>query len=67
MSILSIFISILSQFLHRHSLEIAGGLGPTAGHVFRIGLLGENATREKVDFVLTVLKEALQIQTFKIR
>lgn len=46
----------------RYKLEIAGGLGPTAGKVWRIGLMGQNATPEKVDFVLKVLKEAIDDQ-----
>ena len=40
-------------------LEIAGGLGPTAGKVWRIGLMGVNATEANVDFVLKVLQEAI--------
>ena len=40
-------------------MEIAGGLGPTAGKVWRIGLMGENAKPEKVDFALKILKEAI--------
>jgi len=40
-------------------LEIAGGLGPTAGKVWRVGLMGINAKEENVDFVLKVLKEAI--------
>lgn len=47
-------------FLSRYKLEIAGGLGPTAGKVWRIGLMGQNAKPEKVDFVLKVLKEAIE-------
>lgn len=47
-------------FYFRYFLEIAGGLGPTVDQVFRIGLLGENATEEKVDLVLTILREAIQ-------
>ena len=43
----------------RHKLEISGGLGPSAGLVWRIGLMGGNATDEKVDFVLECLQEAL--------
>ena len=43
----------------RHKLEISGGLGPSAGLVWRIGLMGVNATDEKVDFVLECLQEAL--------
>lgn len=49
----------------RYNLEISGGLGPTVEHVFRIGLMGENATLEKVDMVLSILNEA--IQSIKLR
>lgn len=41
-------------------LEISGGLGPTAGKVFRIGLMGYNATEENVDETLKYFKEALE-------
>lgn len=41
-------------------MEIGGGLGPTADKVFRIGLMGENATVERVDLVLNILNEAFQ-------
>lgn len=40
-------------------MEISGGLGPTAGQVFRIGLMGQNATTERVDRVLQVFQEAV--------
>ena len=46
-------------FICRYKLEIAGGLGPTAGKVWRIGLMGQNAHPEKVEMALKVLKEAL--------
>ncbi|PNF33614.1 Serine--pyruvate aminotransferase, mitochondrial [Cryptotermes secundus] len=42
-----------------YCLEISGGLGPTVGKVIRIGLMGYNATLEKVDLTLKVLQEAL--------
>ncbi|ALC48637.1 Spat [Drosophila busckii] len=51
--------------MRKYNLEISGGLGPTAEHVFRIGLMGENATLEKVDMVLSILHEA--IQSIKLR
>lgn len=41
-------------------MEIGGGLGPTANKVFRIGLMGENATTERVDLVVNILNEALE-------
>merc|ERR1712071_461712 len=37
-----------------------GGLGPSAGRVWRIGLMGQNATPERVDRVLQVLGEAIE-------
>ena len=43
----------------RYKLEIAGGLGPTAGKVWRIGLMGQNAKVDKVETALRVLKEAI--------
>ncbi|XP_075154374.1 alanine-glyoxylate aminotransferase isoform X2 [Haematobia irritans] len=46
--------------MRKYNLEISGGLGPTVEQVFRIGLMGENATFERVDLVLNVLHEAIQ-------
>lgn len=46
--------------MNKYFFEISGGLGPTAEQVFRIGLMGENATVEKVDLMLTILREAIQ-------
>ncbi|XP_022253760.1 serine--pyruvate aminotransferase, mitochondrial-like [Limulus polyphemus] len=45
--------------MKEYSLEIAGGLGPTAGKVWRIGLMGNNCKPQNVSFVLTTLKQAL--------
>ena len=54
-----------SIVLFRYRVEISGGLGPTANKVFRIGLMGQNATPEKVDLVLKVLKEGLESVGYK--
>ncbi|EDW00110.1 alanine--glyoxylate aminotransferase [Drosophila grimshawi] len=51
--------------MRKYNLEVSGGLGPTVEHVFRIGLMGENATLEKVDMVLSILNEA--IHSIKLR
>lgn len=56
---------LFSPLFCRYNLEVSGGLGPTVEHVFRIGLMGENATLEKVDMVLSILNEA--IQSIKLR
>ena len=40
-------------------IEIAGGFGPLAGKVFRIGVMGPLATEENVQFFLKEFKKAL--------
>lgn len=47
-------------FFFRYSVEISGGLGPTAGKIIRIGLMGINATIEKVNLVLRVFDESIK-------
>uniref|UniRef100_A0A452I870 Aminotransferase class V domain-containing protein n=1 Tax=Gopherus agassizii TaxID=38772 RepID=A0A452I870_9SAUR len=46
--------------MNKHAIEISGGLGPSAGKVLRIGLMGYNSTKFNVDRVLHALKDALQ-------
>ena len=43
------------RILVEHGIEIGAGLGPAAGKIWRIGLMGANATREVADRVLTAL------------
>lgn len=40
-------------------IEIAGGLGPTAGKVWRIGTFGINSDENKIKGVVRVLGEAI--------
>ena len=37
-------------------------LGPTAGKVWRIGVMGQNATKENVERVLKALQDAIKHQ-----
>jgi alanine-glyoxylate transaminase/serine-glyoxylate transaminase/serine-pyruvate transaminase len=49
------------QFLlEKHNMEIAGGFGPLAGQVFRIGTMGYGSTCANVTFILDALAEALK-------
>lgn len=43
----------------KYSMEIAGGLGPTFGKVWRIGVMGHNARPATVALLLHALKDAL--------
>uniref|UniRef100_A0A8C5QAS2 Alanine--glyoxylate aminotransferase n=1 Tax=Leptobrachium leishanense TaxID=445787 RepID=A0A8C5QAS2_9ANUR len=51
---------IITYLMKNHSIEITGGLGPSAGKVFRIGLMGYNSTQANVDRVLDALRDALK-------
>jgi alanine-glyoxylate transaminase/serine-glyoxylate transaminase/serine-pyruvate transaminase len=47
------------RLLDEPGIEIAGGFGPLAGKVFRIGVMGPLATEENVEFFLKEFKKAL--------
>lgn len=51
-----------SQLLNKYHIEVSSGLGPLAGKVIRVGLMGYNATDYNVDRLLAALKEIMQEQ-----
>jgi alanine-glyoxylate transaminase / serine-glyoxylate transaminase / serine-pyruvate transaminase len=51
--------AVRKLLLSEHSIEIGGGLGPLAGQVWRIGLMGESARQENVLAVLAALEQGL--------
>ena len=58
-------LEVRQDLLGRANVEIGGGLGPTKGRIWRIGLLGHSAQRENVLLVLAALEAALGRQGFK--
>ncbi|GAB4822529.1 hypothetical protein N2152v2_009575 [Parachlorella kessleri] len=50
--------------MDKYSVEIAGGLGPTIGKVWRVGLMGYNATPSTVELVLAAFRDGLHKQGF---
>ena len=50
---------IQGRMLREHGIEIGGGLGPAAPPMWRIGLMGHNATVDTADTVLEALDTAL--------
>ena len=50
---------VRSTLLAEHDVEIGAGLGPLAGQVWRIGLMGHTARAQNVDRALKVLREVL--------
>ena len=51
--------SIRTHLLKNHQIEIGGGLGPLAGKIWRIGIMGHTARKENVDRLIKGLKEVL--------
>ena len=54
--------AVRKSLLQDHSIEIGGGLGPLAGKVWRIGLMGDGSRQENVLAVLAALEQALAKQ-----
>jgi alanine-glyoxylate transaminase / serine-glyoxylate transaminase / serine-pyruvate transaminase len=59
-------VKVRSRLLHGPGIEIAGGFGPLAGKVFRIGLMGPLATEENVRFFLQEFKNALSAEGYRV-
>ena len=55
---------VRKRLLEGPGIEIAGGFGPLAGKIFRIGLMGPLATEENVRFFLKEFKEALSAEGY---
>jgi alanine-glyoxylate transaminase/serine-glyoxylate transaminase/serine-pyruvate transaminase len=50
---------VQARMLRQHDIEIGGGLGPTAPPIWRIGLMGHNATIDVAERVLEALDAVL--------
>jgi len=57
--------AVTGYCMKNHLVEISGGLGPSAGKVWRIGVMGNNANIKTVSKVLGALREALADQGWK--
>jgi alanine-glyoxylate transaminase/serine-glyoxylate transaminase/serine-pyruvate transaminase len=55
---------VRKRLLDDPGIEIAGGFGPLAGKIFRIGVMGPLATEENVQFFLKEFKKALGAQGY---
>lgn len=53
---------VVKNAMDKYNLEIAGGLGPSAGKVWRIGLMGYNATPTNVALVIEAFRDGLKQQ-----
>jgi alanine-glyoxylate transaminase/serine-glyoxylate transaminase/serine-pyruvate transaminase len=56
---------VRGYLLERYGMEIAGGFGPLAGKVFRIGTMGYGSTPENVMLILAALEAAFEEQGYR--
>ncbi len=50
---------VKQRLLDDYNIEIAGGFGPLAGKIWRIGLMGHSSRREHVTLLLAAMREIL--------
>jgi alanine-glyoxylate transaminase/serine-glyoxylate transaminase/serine-pyruvate transaminase len=55
-------VAVRKQLLNDFNIEIGGGLGPMKGRTWRIGLMGEAASRSNVLLFLAALEQCLMTQ-----
>jgi len=51
---------VRKALLSEHGIEIGAGLGPLAGKIWRIGLMGSGSTRENVTRLVSALAELVR-------
>lgn len=51
--------TVRGKLLEEYNLEIGAGLGPFAGNVWRIGLMGYSARKENIELCLSALRSCL--------
>jgi alanine-glyoxylate transaminase / serine-glyoxylate transaminase / serine-pyruvate transaminase len=54
--------AVQARLLQEHGIEVGGGLGPDAPAMWRIGLMGRNASVETADRVLAALDVAISAE-----
>jgi alanine-glyoxylate transaminase/serine-glyoxylate transaminase/serine-pyruvate transaminase len=56
------FMAVIKNAMDVYNVEISGGLGPSAGKVWRVGIMGHNARPANIALVLEAFKDGLQKQ-----
>jgi len=53
---------IKQRLLDEYNIEIAGGFGPLAGKIWRIGLMGHSSQKEHITLLLAALRELMIVK-----
>jgi alanine-glyoxylate transaminase/serine-glyoxylate transaminase/serine-pyruvate transaminase len=56
-------MAVRKQLVEQHGIEIAGGLGPLAGKIFRIGVMGPLANEPSLDTLFQALSRSVVVAT----
>ena len=51
--------AVRKALLQQHDIEIGAGLGPLAGRIWRVGLMGSGSTRENITRLVKALGKVL--------
>lgn len=51
--------AVRTKLLRNYGIEVGGGLGPMAGKIWRIGLMGHSSRQSNIDKLIGALKETL--------
>ena len=57
--------ALIKNAMDVYNVEIAGGLGPSAGKVWRVGIMGYNARPANIELVLAAFRDGLRKQGWK--
>ncbi len=57
--------AVRKRMMDEDGIEILGGLGPMAGKIFRIGIMGAGSTKENVLLLLESFERALRAEGYK--
>jgi alanine-glyoxylate transaminase/serine-glyoxylate transaminase/serine-pyruvate transaminase len=58
---------VRSALLNEYGIEIGGGLGPLKNKIWRVGLMGQSSSQNKVILLLDALQRILAREGFKAR
>ena len=58
--------AVRRQLLAEFNMEIGAGLGPLAGRIWRVGLMGAGSTRQLVLLFLSALERALGANGYRV-
>jgi len=54
--------AVIANAMDKYGIEISGGLGPTVGKIWRVGIMGYNCTPANIEATVNAIRDGLQKQ-----